>query len=75
MERFRKKPKDFTWNELEQLLSGFKYQLETGGGSGRKFFNEERGVVISIHQPHPRNELKRYQVNEILDHLTQEGFL
>jgi predicted RNA binding protein YcfA (HicA-like mRNA interferase family) len=75
VERFRKRPKDFTWNELERLLEGFGYRQETGQGSGRKFFNEERGVLICIHQPHPRKELKKYQVNDVFEHLKQEGFL
>jgi hypothetical protein len=75
VERFRKKPRDFTWNELERLLHGFGYRLESGEGSRRKFFNAERGVMISLHQPHPHNELKKYQVEAVFGHLKEEGFL
>jgi hypothetical protein len=32
-------------------------------------------VSISLHQPHPRNELKSYQVKDVLGHLRQEGLL
>jgi predicted RNA binding protein YcfA (HicA-like mRNA interferase family) len=75
LERLRSRPKDFRWEQLKTLLSGLGYVEERGRGSRRRFFNPETGVSINLHQPHPRNELKSYQVNEILDHLKQEGLL
>ena len=58
-----------------EIASRRGYKEETGGGSRRKFFNPETGVSISLHEPHPRNELKAYQVRAVLDHLKQEGLL
>jgi hypothetical protein len=75
LERLRNRPKDFRWQELTTLLSGFGYEEEKGSGSRRKFFNPKTGVSISLHQPHSRNELKSYQVKDVLDHLRQEGLL
>jgi hypothetical protein len=75
LERLRSRPKDFRWAELKTLLSGFGYKEEMGSGSRRKFFNPHTGVSISLHQPHPRNELKAYQVKDVLEHLKQEGLL
>jgi hypothetical protein len=75
LERLRNRPKDFRWQELITLLSGFGYKEDKRSGSRRKFFNPKTGVSISLHQPHPRNELKSYQVKDILDHLRQEGLL
>jgi hypothetical protein len=75
LERLRNRPKDFRWQELTTLLSGFGYKEDKGSGSRRKFFNPKTGVSISLHQPHPGNELKSYQVKELLDHLRQEGLL
>ena len=75
LERLRNRPKDFRWEQLKTLLRGFGYEEERGSGSRRKFYNPNTGVSISLHQPHPRNELKSYQVRDVLDHLKQEGLL
>jgi hypothetical protein len=75
LERLRSRPKDFRWEQLKTLLSGFGYKEEKGRGSRRRFFNPSTGVSISLHQPHPQNELKSYQVKDVLDHLRQEGLL
>jgi hypothetical protein len=75
LNRLKGRPKDFRWEQLKTLLAGFGYREEKGSGSRRKFFNAKTGVGISLHQPHPRNELKSYQVREVLDHLKQEGLL
>lgn len=77
LKRFLAKPKDFNWDELVTLLSGIGFEeVSTGktGGSRRRFINKE-GIVISLHQPHPRNILKRYQIEQIIDILRQEGYL
>jgi hypothetical protein len=75
VERIRSNPKDFTWGELKRLLAGYGYSEETGSGSRRKFIHEEKGVSISLHEPHPGNTLKVSQVKDVLDHLKQEGYL
>lgn len=73
--RFLGKPKDFTWQELKQLLAGFGYDEHAGSSSRCKFVHPIRGVVISSHRPHPDNKLKPYQVRDVLEHLRQEGLL
>jgi predicted RNA binding protein YcfA (HicA-like mRNA interferase family) len=73
--RFRGKPKDFTWNELQRLLAAFGYEEHAGNGSRRQFVHPGTGVVISLHKPHPGNELKSYQIRDVLTHLKQEGYL
>ena len=75
LDRLKRKPKDFTWSELESLLAGFGYRQEVGSGSRRKFIHEKTGVVISLHEPHPRKELKTYQVRDVLAHLKEEKYL
>jgi hypothetical protein len=75
LERLRRRPKDFRWEELKTLLSGFGYEEERARGSRRTFSNSNTGVSISLHQPHPRNELNSYQVRDVLEHLKQEGLL
>ena len=77
LKRFLSKPKDFTWEELNRLLSGLGFdEVKTGktSGSRRRFMNSS-GVIISIHKPHPRNILKTYQIEQIIDLLKQEKLL
>lgn len=75
LERLKGRPKDFTWSELERILNGLGYEQERNTGSSRKFFNPSTGALICIHQPHPRDILKSYQVRDILNHLKETGTL
>lgn len=70
--RLKSRPKDFTWDELVSLMTACGYELKTTGGSGRKFIEVETGATAFLHQPHPGNILKAYQVRDILRHLEQE---
>jgi hypothetical protein len=74
LQRLRAKPKDFTWDELKRLLGTFGYEEESGSGSRRKFCRAD-GVMIHLHKPHPGNELRSYQIRDVLKHLKQEGLL
>lgn len=73
--RLKSRPKDFTWGELVALMAASGYELKRIGGSGRKFVHTATGTVMYIHQPHPSNVLKSYQVNAAIDELTEKGFL
>ncbi len=75
IDRLKGKPKDFTWGELERLLHGCGYEQDEGSGSRRRFFNQKTGAIISLHKPHPRKELKDYQIRDVLIHLREEGYL
>jgi len=70
------KPKDFTWGEAVSVMqnSGFK-DISKSGGSHRKFYNVEKDVYIYISRPHPQNELKRYQITDLIDGLKNAGII
>ncbi len=77
IKRFLSRPKDFTWEELVSLLSGFGFEeVGTGktGGSRRRFFNDA-GVIMTLHKPHPQNILKQYQIEQIIQILLGEELL
>jgi hypothetical protein len=77
IERLLLKPKDFTWDEPAKILTGFGYELVSGGktgGSRVRFIHSIYPPVI-LHKPHPRPILKRYQLESIIDLLKQEGLL
>ena len=69
IERFRKKPKDFSYDELRRLLSFLEYIEKQGTGSRVVFINEKTNHKIKLHKPHPENILKRYQLDLIENEL------
>ena len=73
--RFLSNPKDFSYNELKRLLSGFGYKEQQRSGSRVVFKNERLHHSIKLHKPHPGNILKIYQVNIILKELKIKGLL
>lgn len=75
--RLMRRPRDFSWHELERLLDRLGYtQVKQGkaGGSRRRFVHKNH-PTISLHKPHPGNILKRYQVDQIIALLVQEKLL
>lgn len=74
LNRLKERPRDFTYNELKALLSHFGYSEIRKSGSARAFVHHQSMHVIRIHKPHPHNTLKMYQVNEILDELSKQGY-
>ncbi len=77
LEKLKLKPKDFTYDELKKLLQGFGFELDVKGktsGSRVAFYHKESLSVIRLHKPHP-GELKRYQIEQVLDVLKQLGVI
>lgn len=75
--RLLTRPRNFTWNELARLLSALGYkEIKKGktGGSRRRFEHRER-PSINLHKPHPGNELKAYQVHELIEFFKREHLL
>lgn len=78
LKRFLSKPKNFTYNELKRLLDNLGYkEAKTGKTSGSRaaFINYETKHIIRIHRPHPRPELKQYQLDYIEEELKNRGVI
>ncbi len=77
VKRFMSCPKDFAWNELESMLRGFGYKATRSGktGGSRVRFVHEGLPSINLHKPHPSNNLKRYQIQQIEEFLREEGLI
>ena len=76
--RFLSKPKDFTYDELRSLLISLGFEESNKGktsGSRVSFIHLVSKLPIDLHKPHPKNILKAYQVNQILEELTKQGLL
>lgn len=76
IDRLLKKPKDFTFDEMETLLSYFGFKLKQGRtGSGVKFTKEASNEVINFHKPHPNGVLKRYVLDQVIEKLRKDDLL
>ena len=76
LKRFLSKPKDFSYDELTRLLASLGYEkVSTGKTAGSRvaFVNPEIRHIIKLHRPHPRPELKRYQLDDIEETLRNKG--
>jgi hypothetical protein len=76
IERFKSKPKDFTFDEMRNLLELLGFELSHKGktsGSCVKFIKGH--VPISLHKPHPREELLEYQIKMVIEGLEKEGLI
>lgn len=77
IQRLKSKPKDFTFEEAETLLGYLSYSRTNKGktcGSRVSFVSENHSVIL-LHKPHPNNELKRYQVQQLIEILQQEELI
>ncbi len=75
IDRFMSKTNDFTYNELTRLLGFYGYSEVQGSGSRVVFSKILTGRKIKLLKPHPRNLLKRYQMDLIEQELKELGLL
>ena len=76
-ERLLRKPRDFTFEEVVQLMGFFGYFVVTGGktGGSRIAFSNGEKDYIRMHKQHPRNTLKMYQVENLINDLKERGLI
>ncbi|MCL2047584.1 MAG: type II toxin-antitoxin system HicA family toxin [Defluviitaleaceae bacterium] len=78
LSRLSKSPKDFTFGELETLLTGLGFELSNVGGtsgSAVRFKHPETGQILRLHKPHPSPILKEYLVKAVVTQLKLGGYL
>ncbi len=71
-------PKDFSFDELETLLTGLGFIASNAGGtsgSAVRFKNLETGQIIRLHRPHPSPVLKRYLIRFVINELKRGGYV
>lgn len=76
IKRLKSNPKDFTFDELQNILNSFGFKISNKGktsGSAVKFIRD--GIAISLHKPHKRNTLLEYQVKDVIEVLERNGLL
>jgi len=79
IERFRKQPKDFTFDELKNLLFGFGFVMSNKGktsGSRIRFQNTELKIIIDIHKPHTSGSpIKETALKDIYNSLLNNNLI
>jgi hypothetical protein len=76
IERFKRQPKDFTWDELVRLFGIFGFEVNNKGktsGSRVMFVNGDDAPTV--HKPHPSNIMKGYAMKHILDFMIEKGYI
>jgi len=72
LSRLLSKPRDFTYDELRKVLRHLGYEENQSGktsGSRVAFINKDSTHIIRLHKPHPNNELKQYQLEQVIEEL------
>lgn len=70
-------PKDFTFDDAETLLKYLNYTRSNKrrtSGSRVMFMSKDHGNIL-LHKPHPRKELKSYQIKQLIEILEQEDLI
>lgn len=78
VERFKRRPKNFTYEETVSLLSLFGYEVHNKGatsGSRVRFKNEKTGTYIDIHRPHPGSIMREWMMKAIYQHLKNNNLI
>lgn len=74
--KLRSNPKDFTYRELQNIMSknGYK-ESNKGKTSGSRIEYKGKETTLRMHKPHGRNFLHDYQVKAVIEFLTKEGII
>lgn len=71
IERLKRLPTDFTFDEAERLLTLFGYAKSNKGktSGSRVLFSKPEKMPVFLHRPHPNKEMKSYAVKQLLAEL------
>jgi len=75
LDRLATLPKNFTFDEHCTLMGLLDFEMSNKGrtsGSRVAFFKDN--IVISLHKPHHGNELYSYQVKQVFEVLSDNGY-
>jgi hypothetical protein len=78
IERFKRQPKDFTFDELTSMFRILGFELSQKGktsGSRVEFVNNEKELSFGAHKPHPDSAIKSYVMKQILEFLSSNNLI
>jgi len=74
LDRLKNKPNDFTISELTRILRYLGFKMVKSGktsGSRIKYYHQHTNILISLHNPHNPKTLRKYQIDLVLEKLTE----
>lgn len=67
-------PNNFTTRELDTLMGKCNCTKFAGGrGSGIGYFHKDTKRILQFDEPHPGNELYKYQIKMVIQFLKETG--
>ncbi len=72
IERFKRQPKDFTFDELIRLFKICGFEISQKGktsGSRVEFVNNEKELSFGAHRPHPESAVKSFAMKQVFEFL------
>ena len=78
IKRLLSRPKDFRYIEVTNILVHLGYkELKSGktAGSRKAFINEKSNHVIRLHKPHPKEIMKIYQIDYLIQELKKKELI
>lgn len=76
LERLLSKPKDYTFSEATTMLKSLGYELCSKGstsGSRVMFYRSTDNHKILLHKPHPKEIMKMYMIDDLIEMLKEGG--
>lgn len=72
IERFKRQPNDFTWDELVRLFTIFGFEVNNKGKtSGSRVIFVKGNYAYTAHKPHPESVVKKYVLKQVYEFLDQ----
>ena len=68
-------PANIRWDELVAALRHLGYEVINSRGSRRKFHHPGTNHLISLHQPHPHQEVLPCYIRQVRDALEETGLI
>ena len=76
IDRFKRFPSDFTFDELIRLMGLLGYQMDNKGmTSGSRVSFSREGRVFDIHRPHPGKIVKKSTLKRIYRYLKEKNLI
>jgi hypothetical protein len=73
--RFKSKPADFTWGELEWMLKKLEFKRLERNGSRVLFYRDNPKIKLLLHKPHPEPVMDKGAIADTIDRLTSKGLI
>ena len=75
--KLKNSPKTMKFSEIARILESFGYMMVTDGktSGARVKFENAKGHTLSLHKPHPRDEVLQYVVIQVKYFLEKERLI